>query len=911
VKLVQRREVIQDQFGTRQVGARVLVKTPGGTAATIYADQAGTQQIAGGVVLTDENAEFSFWYRDGSTLLADVVVGVVTLRSGVAVTPPVSTVSLQSIDDMRAITPAAGLVVNLVRDGVPGVWVYYAGNYVAEVAADTTMQVYAPLTSDPTGALGVFKSASSPYLAGGIAAPSVSALGDNKPTSAVTRQLVDGGRSGVFRAVFGDFTARCAADPRRAIYVPFAADSTPGASGAFVREWALNSGIYAGWFGLGMDPAVDDTAAMNAFIDFARQTSFRIPGSGRISKVSLHMPGGGGIYVADTLNFTFMPSHQLYFYGSTIYSRAGGKVALDCSGAQAMHWHQPRLVCSTLGGEIPTAGVRVARVDDPDTVYAEGDYERNPSPFHKFDQPIFSGAASVAMYLNVGSEHNTIFAGEIINSFAGVESRDPATMTVAVAVDNYNEMGVRAPSTLAPLSTPFGYRNGTQHNHSMLGGTRIVANGANGTPCYFNGPRGMRIENGFMLTTSGVGVVWGDGGYGPSAGSDGEQLNDNNYCDFHTESAGTAGNTDLPVSSMHHFRANNRSVKVSRLVWTELHCHANDWIIDKSGTYPVRFENCAFLPDSVLNSNSNCRFFNPAYKTHFSGSGVIGVEPTPDVQRTLQFTTTAGVSRVTINYKKHGQTVGDKVDLRCHETGGPLLAVDGIVLQGMYPITAVVDANAVTIDTFQMPTTGGITGDAANGEFVSVRLTNPKILDFASCISHWNGVIQAGDYAGLVQKPGGNVHLQSSFLGADVFMGDRMWVGGAAYTGTIGDATTQCSERLPTRANLNYNSPQELVWAIAVPGRTVPANGEAVYTVTSGVADIQPTDALLPPAADLGAYAGNTAIVVSAQCVVANQVLIRFSNRGGSDVTIPAGTFYLQALRPGTGARLTLGVVPG
>lgn len=714
------------------------------------------------------------------------------------------------------------------------------------------------------------------------------------PEAGAEVTLSNGLQSGVFVCTFGNFVTKCAIDFLHAVYVPFPTDVVPGTTGAWIRK-DYKEKIYVGWWGLGMDSTIDDTVSVNAAIDFARQQSFTIKGSGRTTTRSLVFPQGGTIYCSDTVNFTFMPSCHVYWNGTTVVSSAGGKIAIDLGGAQAQHWYQARLVCSSTTGQIPVVGIRKSRVDDPGTVYDAGDYERNPSPYHKFYDCIFSGWASRAMEYNCGSEHNGKINCEIVNGYPSLTANDPTSSAFASVIDNYNDFNLGTLSTYAPLTTPAGYRGGTQHNDYSQG-CRFVANGTNGTPCYFNGPRGMGIYNGFLLTSSGIGVVWGDGGYPPSANSSWEQLNVNNHLDCHCESAGSAGNVDLPIHSTFLFRAINTDININRFYWSDLRIHANVAVFTFVGTKNIYFDDVEIVPDSILNSNSNCYFFDPSFRLQVSGTGTLAVKPTPDIQKTLSFTTTAASSLISFQYKKHGLAVGDWLHIVDSATQGALLAVDGIILNGLYQVTAVIDANNITIDTLQTPSIGGITGDAANGS-ISAQLTNPKILDFDAGCSWWNGDINVGIFSELVRLPKGNITLTGQNLQYRIFKGDIRRVGNANSSGYLSAIGNQSYDAIPTPYNLKYTEVTGQTWQIALPSAVVPAGGSYVYDITTGIDDLATTDMVMVNA-PFGVYTGYADIDISARCITANQVHLIYRNRNASSVTVPAATYTIQSIRP-------------
>lgn len=90
-------------------------------------------------------------------------------------------------------------------------------------------------------------------------------------------QLLEAGREGLFTWNTGNLSKQVTIDPQQGVYVAPTSDIT-GASGAWVRQF--DGAIDARWFGAKGDDSTDDTAALQAWVDFHDQNQWKANAAG-------------------------------------------------------------------------------------------------------------------------------------------------------------------------------------------------------------------------------------------------------------------------------------------------------------------------------------------------------------------------------------------------------------------------------------------------------------------------------------------------------------------------------------------------------------------------------------------------------------------------------------------------------
>lgn len=562
--------------------------------------------------------------------------------------------------------------------------------------------------------------------------------------------LQAGLRSGLFKWQAGDFTTQVASDPMRAIYVPSAAQ--PVTSGCWVREWG-GMLLFDGWFGV--DPAsADNTAAKNAWYSMIRASAAVVYKSGQACKVA-GICAQSEVVCLGSVDATRLPGSVILYNGQVLRSKAAGGIALNMRGSGNSRWKDLYVI----GDETtpPAFGVVLGRWDNPSYTPPTGrPYKRRPSPWNHFDSPTVIGAFSRASVLNDGSEAMTMVRPSLANAYqSAAAAYHPATATVVLACDAYNKWqgGTSALSPNAPNNTPSGYRNGTLNSINLISPQiRCWAN--NITPMYLDGVRGFEITNGYCVTGSDVGIIWGDGGYDTAENP--ENVNVQNKLDLHCESwsSSVEDSEDVPVRYTIGFLCDNGNHEVEDFEFNDLKHHGIvSWATILSGTGRVRFRNADILLNEGRTQASGCTLFDAAYKTRFRGDGKLVVGASAFLRSPMNVTTVAGSSVVSVNLLNTGVVVGQRVYLS-NDDDEALSPVNGVTLNGQYVVLSTNgDSSVVTIETGQTATASG-TGDAAPGG-ISVKIVASRLLDLADGVQRWDGEIHCGPYHGLVSLPAG------------------------------------------------------------------------------------------------------------------------------------------------------------
>lgn len=136
-----------------------------------------------------------------------------------------------------------------------------------------------------------------------VATSEISALSTAALSDGDTVLLVANGRSGSFTWQVGDQSANISADPQKGCWIAPSSDAT-GASGAWVRLDYLNGAeLNAKWFGALGDDASDDTATMQAAIDFAQYSNRKLRVPAGIYRVADLTPRDGMHIIGDGISW--------------------------------------------------------------------------------------------------------------------------------------------------------------------------------------------------------------------------------------------------------------------------------------------------------------------------------------------------------------------------------------------------------------------------------------------------------------------------------------------------------------------------------------------------------------------------------------------------------------------------------
>ena len=271
-----------------------------------------------------------------------------------------------------------------------------------------------PLTNFSSGAKTIALVAPAEWFArieqiGGAAMPAVATRAEVAARPSGQAYLAEAGRAGAFVFEASDLSAKVAADPTQAIYIPLASDAS-GASGAWIRRF--DGPVNVRWFGAKGDGASNDGPAFLAAIAYLDATKLTGGFGYGAGSGELFVPAGHYYLGTSTIEL----NHTMTLRGEAMGHAGGGSTVLRwAAGTTGIRVQAHNSIGSTSFNAAPADNI-AGSGSTIENLFLKGGYAGADGEYHGIQ---LRGMATIRDVYVTGFQGDGIHAAASIGSGAG------------------------------------------------------------------------------------------------------------------------------------------------------------------------------------------------------------------------------------------------------------------------------------------------------------------------------------------------------------------------------------------------------------------------------------------------------------------------------------------------------------